>query len=75
MDFTIRDIMELFIDPDSQQFELWDNEKEEVVFIGFLNDLPEEFDTAEVTSIDNLDSNKDNTEKGIITLNICCDED
>ena len=75
MDMTIRDIMEMFIDPDSQQFELWDNEKEEVVFTGYLNDLPKEFDTAEVTSIDNLDSNRDNTKKEIITLNICCDED
>ena len=74
MDMTIRDIMEMFIDPDSQQFELWDNDKNEVVFTGFLNDLPEEFDTAEVTSIDNLYSNRDNTEKGIITLNICYDD-
>lgn len=31
MDMTIRDIMEMFINPDSQQFELWDNEKEEEV--------------------------------------------
>ena len=74
MDMTIRDIMEMFIDPDNQQFELWDNDKNEVVFTGFLNDLPEEFDTAEVTSIDNLYSNRDNTEKGIITLNICYDD-
>ena len=71
MDFTIRDIMELFIDPDSQQFELWDNEKEEVVFTGYLNDLPEEFDTAEVTNIDNLEPSNN----GKITLNIFCDED
>ena len=75
MDMTIRDLLEMFIDPDNQQFELWDNDKEEDVFTGFLNDLPEDFDTAEVTSIDNLDSNRDNMEKGIITLNICCDEE
>ena len=71
MDMTIRDIMEMFIDPDSQQFELWDNDKEEVVFTGYLNDLPEEFDTAEVTSIDNLEPSNN----GKITLNICCDDD
>lgn len=71
MDMTIRDLLEMFTDPDIQQFELWDNDKEEVVFTGYLNDLPEEFDTAEVTSIDNLEPNNN----GKITLNICCDED
>ena len=68
---TIRDLIEMFIDPDSQRFELWDNDKEQVVFTGFIDDLPEEYDTAEVTSIDNLEQGNN----GIITLNVCIEED
>lgn len=64
---SIRDLIEMFIDPDSQRFELWDNDREQVVFTGYLNDLPEEYDTAEVTSIDNLEARNN----GIITLNVC----
>lgn len=68
---TIRDLIEMFIDPDSQRFELWDNDKEQVVFTGFIDDLPEEYDTAEVTSIDNLEQGNN----GIITLNVCIEEE
>ena len=68
---SIRDLIEMFIDPDSQRFELWDNDREQVVFTGYLNDLPEEYDMAEVTSIDNLEAGNN----GIITLNVCVEEE
>lgn len=68
---TIRDLIEMFIDPDSQRFELWDNEREQVVFTGCLSDLPEEYDMAEVTSIDNLEAGNNE----IITLNVCVEEE
>ena len=68
---SIRDLMELFIDPDGQRFELWDNDREQVVFTGYLSDLPEEYDTAEVTSIDNLEAGNN----GTITLNVCIEEE
>lgn len=68
---SIRDLIEMFIDPDSQRFELWDNDREQIVFTGFIDDLPEEYDTAEVTSIDNLEAGNN----GIITLNVCIEEE
>ena len=68
---SIRELIEIFIDPDSQRFELQDNDKEKVVFTGYLSDLPEEYDTAEVTSIDNLEAGNN----GIITLNVCVEEE
>lgn len=68
---TIRDIIELFTDPDDQKFEVWDNDKEDVVFRGYINDLPEKYDYAEITGIDNLEGG----EFGWITFNVCVEEE
>lgn len=63
---TVRDFIEMFIEAQDQYFELWDNNKEEVVFKGYLFDLlGEEYEYATVTSIDNIEKGA----KGI-TLNI-----
>ena len=62
---TVRDFLEMFIEANDQYFELWDNEKEEVVFKGYYFDLDEELEYATVTSIDNIYKGA----KGI-TLNI-----
>lgn len=62
------EIIRMFVDEDRQYFELWDNEKEEVIFKGYLSDLPEELEYAEVTSIDNV-----NGDVNGITLNIDID--
>lgn len=66
---TVREFLDLFISPEEQQFELWSNEKEKPVFIGYLSDIPEEEEDelleAEVTSVDNLQYESD-----CITLNI-----
>ena len=62
---TVVEFLEMFLEPNDQYFELWDNEKEEVVFKGYYFDLDEEFEDATVTSIDNIY----NGAKGI-TLNI-----
>ena len=51
---TVEEFMEMFIDGDSQYFQLWDNEKEDVIFKGYLSELPDELRWAEVTSIDNI---------------------
>ena len=55
--FTITDLMELFIDPDMQEFKVYSNSKEEVIFEGFLDDLPENLEYATVTSIDPICDN------------------
>lgn len=62
---TIRDLLEMFIDENMQEFSIYDNEKEKVVFTGYLDDIPEEYEYAEITSIDNLIVGTD-----ILTVNV-----
>ena len=48
------EFINMFIDENMQLFELWDNDKEEIIFKGYLEDLPEKLGDARVTSIDNI---------------------
>lgn len=52
--FTVGEIIEMFIDEDSQYFQLRDNEKGDVIFRGYLSELPDELRWADVSSIDNI---------------------
>ncbi len=63
---TIQDFMELLIDGDSQHFNIYDNEKEEIIFDGAGSEMPDELIDEEISSIDNIYG--DNGD--IITLNI-----
>ena len=58
--------MELLIDGDSQHFNIYDNEKEEIIFDGSGSEMPDELLDEEISSIDNIYG--DNGD--IITLNI-----
>lgn len=58
--------MELLIDGDSQHFNIYDNEKEEIIFDGAGSEMPDELIDEEISSIDNIYG--DNVD--IITLNI-----
>ena len=51
---VVREFLELFIDEDSQYFELYDNTSSEVVFKGYLEDLSEDLECEVVSSIDNI---------------------
>lgn len=62
----VYEFITMFVDEDGQYFELWSNEKEKVIFGGYLSDLPEELYYAEVTSIDNILENV----ATVLTLNI-----
>lgn len=62
---TIQDFMELLIDGDSQRFNVYDNEKEEIIFDGSGSEIPDELLDEEVSSMDNVYGDND-----IITLNI-----
>nr|DAT91212.1 MAG TPA: hypothetical protein [Caudoviricetes sp.] len=62
---TIQDFMELLIDGDSQHFNVYDNEKEEIIFDGFGSEIPDELLDEEVSSMDNVYGDND-----IILLNI-----
>ena len=63
---TIQDFMELLIDGDSQHFNIYDNEKGEIIFDGAGSEMPDELIDEEISSIDNIYG--DNGD--IITLNI-----
>lgn len=64
--FTVEEIIEMFVDPEMQEFSIWSNEKEKVIYTGFISDIPEELLYADVTSIDNVLEDC----KGIVTFNI-----
>ena len=62
---TIQDFMEILVDGDSQHFNVYDNEKEEIIFDGSGSKIPDELLDEEVSSMDNVYGDND-----IITLNI-----
>lgn len=64
--FTVEEIIEMFVDPEMQVFSIWSNEKEKVIYTGFISDVPDELLQADVTSIDNVFEDC----KVIITFNI-----
>lgn len=64
--FTVEEIIKMFVDPEVQEFSIWSNEKEKVIYTGFISDVPDELLQADVTSIDNVFEDC----KSIITLNI-----
>ena len=64
--FTVEEIIEMFVDPEMQVFSIWSNEKEKVIYTGFISDVPDELLQPDVTSIDNVFEDC----KGIITFNI-----
>ena len=63
--FTVEEIIEMFVDPEMQVFSIWSNEKEKVIYTGFISDAPDELLQADVASIDNVFEDC----KGIITFN------
>lgn len=50
---TIRDLIEMFIDDRFQKFSIYDVKKEDVVFTGYLDDMPDKYEYAEICTIDN----------------------
>ena len=64
---AVNEFMDLFIDPEAQKFQIWSNEKEKVIFEGYISDEDFPADTigeAEITSIDNISTAE------YITLNV-----
>ena len=48
---TVRDIMQLFLDPDNQHIQIWTDDGEKMVYNG---DIPEDMNCAEVSGIDDI---------------------
>ncbi len=61
----IQDFIAILVDGDSQHLNVYDNEKEEIIFDGSGSEIPDELLDEEVSSMDNVYDNND-----IITLNI-----
>jgi hypothetical protein len=59
---TIRELIELFID--EQEFTIYDSDYEKNVFTGYIDELPDEYEYKEVSSIDNLNGTE------ILTINV-----
>lgn len=70
---TVYEMMRLFLDDDLQRFRLYDLSKpmeNNIIYDGFLPDLPLKYERLEVLSIDNLTGETGET----ITLNVDTDE-
>lgn len=66
---TIREFIEMFVEPDSQEFRVWSNSKEEIIFSGFLDECPNEIADEIITSIDNIDT-ATMIETKVMTVNV-----
>ena len=53
---TIREFIEMFVDPASQEFRVWSDSKEENIFSGLLDDCPDEIAEEIIRSIDNINT-------------------
>lgn len=62
---TIFELITSFVDEDVQEFEVYDTSEGEVIFNGYLDDLPSNLADEEVSSIDNLSTISDT-----LTINI-----
>lgn len=72
MNMQVKEFLDMFVDPDGQKFRLWDNNKEEIVFEGYIDDIPYNMEYAEITSIDNIYN--DDFGGNELTLNVDIEE-
>ena len=63
--FTVSSLTELFIETSIQTVSIWDCGKDEEVFRGTIDEIPEDLQGLEVQSIDNLVKNSD-----VMTINV-----
>ena len=66
---SIREFIEMFVDPDCQEFRVWSYSKKENIFSGFLEDCPDEIAEEIITSIDNIDT-ATIIETKVMTINV-----
>lgn len=64
---TVFELITMFIEEDTQEFEIYDIDKGRTVWNGFLSDLPNKFADKTVVSIDNLGTNGTDD---VLTVNI-----
>ena len=65
---TVRDIIEMFIDENMQEFTVYDLDNDKVLYTGYLDEVPSDVENLEVSTIDCLTKGTD-----ILTLNVFTD--
>ena len=65
---TVRDIIEMFIDENMQEFTVYDLDNNKVLYTGYLDEVPSDVENLEVSTIDCLTKGTD-----ILTLNVFTD--
>lgn len=63
--FTVSDLTDLFVESTLQTVAIWDCGKDEEVFRGTIDDIPEDLQELEVQSIDTIEKNSD-----VFTINV-----
>lgn len=71
MEITVDNLMDLFVDKDSQTVEIFNTETGQTVYEGDYQDIPMEYLDATVESIDNIFQGN----SGKITLNVSIREE
>lgn len=71
MEITVDNLMDLFVDKDSQTVEIFNCETGQTVYEGDYQDIPMEYQDATVESIDNIFQGN----SGKITLNVSIREE
>lgn len=59
--FTVEELMEMFVDEDSQRVILYGVNAEKNIFEGYYNDMPDRYHELEITSIDNINETENIT--------------
>lgn len=63
--FTVSALTDLFVETTIQTVAIWDCGKDEEVFRGTIDEIPQDLQYLEVDSIDNLEKNSD-----VLTINV-----
>lgn len=62
---TVYELLQLFADPEGQNIIVWSFDEEKPIYNGLLEDMPENIQEAEISSIDNITFNSES-----VTVNI-----
>lgn len=68
----VTEFINLFVEPNKQQISLYDNQAEEIIYTGYIDEIPKDLEYLKyvtITSIDNFSGGNS------ITLNIDIDEE
>lgn len=56
---TVYELLQLFADPEGQNIIVWSFDEEKPIYNGLLEDMPENIQDSEISSIDNITFNSE----------------